>query len=82
MNIKCVRQPEGTTWEIQKLLVKLITRHRVMWLGIVWARKSYDPGIDTIYRQFLVNSSNQNVDVQLCVKPSLCSISTYAGQKR
>ena len=51
----CVRKPEGTTtWEIQKLVTKLITRNRVMWTGIIWVRISYDPGTDTIYCQFLV----------------------------
>jgi len=44
-------------------------------------RISYAPGTDTIYCQFLVKSSNHNVFVQLCVKPSPYSTGKYAGQK-
>jgi len=78
----CVRKPEGTTtWEILKLVTKLITRNRVTWTGIIWVRISYDPGTDTIYCQFLVESSNHNALVQLCVKPSLYSTDKYAGQR-
>jgi hypothetical protein len=63
------------------LVVKLIARHRVTWTGIISVRISYDLGIDTIYCQFLVKSSNHNVVVQLYVKPSINSIAMYAGQK-
>jgi hypothetical protein len=48
-----------------------------MWTDIYgWA---LDPGVDTIHSRFIINSSSQNVTVQLCVKSSIYRSSTYAG---